>query len=211
MSTAFPAPTLPARTRAAVLLLGLSLLVSCTPSGASDDSGVVGSPAGATASHVGASTPAAELRAAAALGRLVGRLPGPRRKVVLKQVTDVVDAWWEAAYLLPDPPPAKGVAAFPGFTEGARARAGADRLLMTSARVRDSSLTPLLRRLRLDLLAVNGRARSVTARFDLRVRVAGAAAGARPRRLQLRGRLFLTHRPSGWKVFGYDVSQGWLR
>lgn len=211
MSTPFPTPALRARTRAVVVLVALALMTSCTPTGDAAEQGVLGAPAGATASHVGASTPVAELRTTAALGRLVGRLPGPRRRTVLRQVTAVVDGWWEAAYLAPDEETRPGRASFPGFTGGARSRAGADRTLMTNARLEGASLTPLMRKVHLDVLAVGGRARSVTARFELRVRVAPAGSGARARRLQLRGRLFLTHRPAGWRVFGYDVSRGWLR
>ena len=63
-----------------------------------------------------------------------------------------------------------------------------------------------MRKARLDLLAVNKRARSVTARFDLRLRV----PSERNRRLRVRGRVFLTQKGEGWQVFGYDVSKGWL-
>ena len=122
----------------------------------------------------------------------------------------MIDRWWEAAYLSGDWPRADVASAFPGFTEGALSRAGADRELMTNADLRSSSITPLMRKVHLDLLAVNKRARSVTARFDLRVRITATKTGTRPRRLQIRGRLFLTHQPGGWKVFGYDVSKGWL-
>ncbi len=76
------------------------------------------------------------------------------------------------------------------------------------------SVTPLMRKARLDLLAVDRRVRSVTARFDLRMRVAlagdDAAGSPRTRRLQVRGRVFLTRQPAGWRVFGYDVTKGWL-
>jgi hypothetical protein len=86
---------------------------------------------------------------------------------------------------------------------------------MSNADIGDrvTSVTPLMRKARLDLLAVDRRVRSVTARFDLRMRVALAGASgqaARTRRLQVRGRLFLTRQPAGWRVFGYDVTKGWL-
>jgi hypothetical protein len=81
---------------------------------------------------------------------------------------------------------------------------------MTNVRLKGSAVTPLMRKVRLDLLAVDKRARSVTARFDLRLRVTETSPNAGPKRLQLRGRLFLTRGHGGWKVFGYDVSKGWL-
>ena len=216
MTTSLPGRTTHARARAWVLALCLVLLVSCSLSDGSDSDGnnseaTTQAGPGATASHVGATTPPAELRTTAALGRLVGRLPGPRRIAVRKQVTAVIDRWWETAYLSTDEPAgADGASAFPGFTEGARVRARADRELMTNSLLGATSITPLMRKVRLDLLAVNKRARAVTARFDLRLRVTGTQGHAGPRRLQLRGRLFLTRGPRGWKVFGYDVSKGWL-
>ena len=108
--------------------------------------------------------------------------------------------------------PAPTSAAFPGFTPGATRRATYDRDLMSNADIGDrvESVTPLMRKARLDLLAVDRRARSVTARFDLRMRVALTGERAASRRLQVRGRVFLTRQPAGWRVFGYDVTKGWL-
>ena len=59
-------------------------------------------------------------------------------------------------------------------------------------------------------MSVDRRARSVTARFDLRMRVALSGQSAGSRRLQVRGRVFLTRQPAGWRIFGYDVTKGWL-
>ena len=149
------------------------------------------------------------------IGTVVGRLPGPRRKAVRLQVTDVLDRWWDAAYV-GGAYPRTDFRRYPGFTPGAARRATYDRDLMSNADIgeRVTSVTPLMRKARLDLLAVDRRARSVTARFDLRMRVtlAGTDAGqpARTRRLQVRGRVFLTRQPAGWRVFGYDVTKGWL-
>lgn len=210
MSSSFPGPILQARAQTSALVLCLALLVCGALSGCSGTEATPQSSPGATASHVGVAEPVATLRTTAAIGRLVGRLPGPRRKAVRKQVTAVIDRWWEAAYLSSEGTDTVVASAFPGFTEGARVRARADRDLMTSAALKGSAVAPLMRKVHLDLLAVNKRARSVTARFDLRLRVTGTDAAAGPRRLQLRGRLFLTHQPEGWRVFGYDVSKGWL-
>ncbi|MCW2835079.1 MAG: hypothetical protein JWN68_3032 [Nocardioides sp.] len=211
MTTSLPGRTAQARARASALVLCLALFASCSLSGRGDTESTTDGGPGATASHVGATTPTAELRTTTALGRLVGRLPGPRRIAVRKQVTTVIDRWWEAAYLSTDSSAGADVAAaFPGFTEGARVRAKADRELMTNSRLEAAAITPLMRKVHLDLLAVNKRVRSVTARFDLRLRVTGTEADAGAKRLQLRGRLFLTRGPGGWKVFGYDVSKGWL-
>ncbi len=146
-----------------------------------------------------------ELATTAEVGRIVGRLPGPRRKSVRKQVTRVVDRWWEASYLGAGSETDLATA-FPGFTIGASTRARFDRKLMTNTALGADSIMPLMRKVRLDLLAVRQRVRSVTARFDFRVRTTGDRSG----RLRVRGRLFLTRRAAGWRIFGYDVSKGWL-
>lgn len=209
MRTPFPGRPLRVRGLVGTLMLSLALVLSGSVlSGCSSDPSGPSRSAGATASHVGITAPStgpSELATSADIGRIVGRLPGARRKAVRKEVTAVIDRWWEAAYLS-GTAPADVAAAFPGFTRGARKRASFDRELMTNADLEADSLTPLMRKVRLDLLAVDKRARSVTARFDLRVRATGERAG----RLQVRGRLFLTRKNEGWQVFGYDVSKGWL-
>lgn len=193
-----------------ILMLGLALVLSSTAlSGCSPDAATEPSrTAGATASHVGVASPEAgptEVATSAEIGRIVGRLPGTRRKAVRKEVTAVIDRWWEAAYLSGPGLRSDLSRAFPGFTPGARKRATFDRALMSNVDLDSTTITPLMRKVRLDLLAVNKRVRSVTARFDLRLR-----PSERTRRLQVRGRLFLTRKAAGWQVFGYDVSKGWL-
>jgi hypothetical protein len=207
MPTAFPGRPLRARGLAGTLLLSLALVTTAALSGCSGETRAPegAATADATASHVGVATPP-ELATKAEIGRIVGRLPGTRRKAVRKQVTTVIDRWWEAAYLSDTAPSADVSKAFPGFTVGARKRATFDREMMTNADFDAASIIPLMRKVRLDLLAVNKRVRSVTARFDLRVR----ATGSRNGRLRVRGRLFLTRKNEGWQVFGYDVSKGWL-
>lgn len=210
MHTAFPGRPLRARGSAGTLMLCLALvfsgvfLAACS----NDTSTPTSSPTTSdpTASHAGGAATPPELSTTAEVGRIVGRLPGARRKAVRKEVTAVIDRWWEAAYLPGAGETTDVSAAFPGFTAGARRRATFDRALMTNADLRADSITPLMRKVRLDLLAVDRRARSVTARFDLRVR----ATGEQNRRLQVRGRLFLTRKAERWRVFGYDVSKGWL-
>lgn len=216
MRTSFPGTTLHVRAQVSAWALCLALPLSAGLSGCGPRESGEHFSAPASASQVGATTPT--LRTSVAVGRLVGRLPVERRRSVRRQVGVVVDRWWEAAYLSGGEASAAPDSAFPGFTDGARSRAREDRDLMTLTDVGSGSVTPLMRKVHLDLLSVGGHARSVTARFDLRLRVNGipadtkntAGASTRSRRLQIRGRLFLTHGAAGWKVFGYDVSKGWL-
>jgi hypothetical protein len=211
-----PAPV----TLTVTVLVGL-LAVALGASGCSADRPVHRA---ATVSHDTAATTAASgpapVTTQAAVATVVGRLPGVRRKAVRRQVTAVLDRWWDTAYVEGDYP-RTDFGSFPGFTPGASRRARFDRDLTSNADIgaRVDSVTPLMRKARLDVLAVGRRARSVTARFDLRMRVVlfdeGAGEGSaeqatRTRRLQARGRVFLTHRPAGWRIFGYDVTKGWL-
>ncbi|KRF30366.1 hypothetical protein [Nocardioides sp. Soil805] len=200
MSTPFRSPVC-----AAVLALVL-VTGGCSDDGATDRP-TSGTTETATTTSVSGPAP---LTTRAEVATVVGRLPGTRRKAVRQEVTAVLDRWWDTAYV-GGAYPRDDFGSFPGFTPGATRRATYDRDLMSNADIgeRVVSVTPLMRKARLDLLAVNQRARSVTARFDLRMRVDLAEEGA-PSRLQVRGRVFLTRQPAGWRVFGYDVTKGWL-
>jgi hypothetical protein len=138
--------------------------------------------------------------------RVFGRLPDARRKVVRRQVGEVVDRWWDAAYLGGAYPRSSFPSAFPGFTRGAEKRARADKALLTnlSHGPRIDSVTPRHRRVTLDILATGKQARSVTAHFVLRFETAGEKTGT----TVVRGRLFLTRKRGHWRIFGYDVAKG---
>lgn len=138
--------------------------------------------------------------------RVHGRLPAARRKAVRTQVGRVVDRWWDAAYLGGAYPRRAFPSAFPGFTAAAERRARADKALLTNQATgaRIDSVTPRKRTVSLDVLATGGRARAVTARFVLAFDTTGRTA----RTTTVRGRLFLTRKRSGWRVFGYDVAKG---
>lgn len=201
MSTPFRSPVC-----AAVLAL---VLVS---GGCSDDGATSGPTSGTTETATTTSVMGpAPLATRAEVGTVLGRLPGQRRKQVRQDVTEVLDRWWDAAYV-GGTYPRTDFRRYPGFTPGAARRATYDRDLMSNADIgeRVVSVTPLMRKVRLDLLAVDRRVRSVTARFDLRMRVDLADEGTASRRLQVRGRVFLTRAPAGWRIFGYDVTKGWL-
>lgn len=138
--------------------------------------------------------------------RVFGRLPDARRKAVRRDVGSVIDRWWEASYLGGTYPRTAFPDAFPGFTRGAERLARTDKALLTNQTggPRIASVTPRRRSVSIDIMAVGGHARSVTARFVLRFETTGAKQGT----TTVRGRLFLTRHTGPWRVFGYDVAKG---
>lgn len=138
--------------------------------------------------------------------QVFGRLPEPGRKAVRRQVGQVVDRWWDAAYLGGTYPRSSFPSAFPGFTASAEKRARADKALMTNQTKGPhvDSVTARHRRVSLDILATGRRARTVTAHVVLRFDTEGAKAGT----TVVRGRLFLTHKRGAWRIFGYDIAKG---
>lgn len=199
MSRPFPGPRVVAGLCLALLIAFVASACSAGPEPAPR---TVPAPAETPAASLTASTARTEAR----LGQVHGRLPQKRRRAVRRQVADVVVGWWEAAYLGGTYPRKSFPAAFPGFTKGAEARARGDKRVMSNLGIgaRVDSVEPLRRGITLDVVAVGGRPRSVTARFVLRFRTTGDRAGV----TVVRGRLFLTRGRSGWRVFGYDVSRG---
>lgn len=138
--------------------------------------------------------------------RVYGRLPEARRKAVRRQVGDVVDRWWDAAYLGGTYPRSSFPSAFPGFTAGAEKRARADKALLTNQTLGPhvDAVTARRSQVSLDILATDRRARTVTAHVVLRFDTEGDRSGT----TVLRGRLFLTHKRGAWRIFGYDVAKG---
>lgn len=139
------------------------------------------------------------------LGKVYGRVPRTQRARLKSEVGALVDAWWEAAYLDGDYPRGSFRKPFKGFTPGAQAKARRDKLLTTNRDVSEAitGVTPRRRALTLDVLAVDGTPRTVTARFKLRF----DTDGARARKVTVRGRLFLTRRTGSWRIFGYDIAK----
>lgn len=192
-----PGGTTPAGLVLALVMLG-ALLVGCS----SDDSGTREAPdaTAAPTGRSGSSAVATDIRVA----NVRGNLSGPRRQNLVRVVGRVVDRWIDRGYL--GQPPRRDVSgAFADFTPGLRARAMRDRALLSNAGLRDvEAVTADRRRVRLDVLAPNGRAVGVTARVDLVLHLEGAESG----RERVGGALYLSPLERGWKIFGYDLSRG---
>lgn len=139
------------------------------------------------------------------IGRVVGRLPKQTQRRVSRQVTPVVQRWFNAAYVGGDYPRKNFRDAFPGFTPGARAQARRDIRLMSNVDVGDriSGVTPKVSELWLDVLAVRKHAVAVTARFHLAFKTQGDLE----RRVGVHGRVLLTRAKPGWRIFAYHVAK----
>lgn len=139
-------------------------------------------------------------------GEMVGRLPARARRATLRGVRGTVDAWVDAAYVAGPWPRGDFSEAFPGFTPGARQRAYGDARLLSNAGIgaRVDGVRATQRRVVVDVLARGGRAEAATARVTLAFRTTGEVRRA----FRVRGRLFLTRTPGGWRVFGYDLTKG---
>lgn len=149
--------------------------------------------------------PTLNVRPVTSSGRLVGRLSRKDRRQVEGSISGAAVRWLEAAYLGGNYPRRNFRNSFGVFTRSARAAARADLDRMTNARIgnRVTAVTPTRLRVRVDLLAVGGRAVSGTAHVDTRFRTDGRA----DRAYRVAGRLMMTRQDHQWRVFAYDVAR----
>ena len=185
------------------LVLALAVtLAACSgdPSEPSADPGD-GDPAASGA------TDASAVATNAMLGKVRGQLPQGKRSKVREQVAHAVDAWFDAAYVGGDYPRNDFSDSWPGFTTGAKADAQDDKMLMSNfasgaGHLRGRGHHP--QGLRRRACRPGPRASGATARFVLKFRTDGDVQ----RKVEVRGRLFLTPGAEGWRIFGYDVAKG---
>lgn len=139
-------------------------------------------------------------------GKITGKLTPESRQNLSQQVGAVVDGWTEAAYLGGDYPRRDFSDAWPGFTAGAKQEAHGDRALMSNEDIGEKidGVTPHKSLVRLDVLAVKKHPVGITAHVFLGF----GTTGDLEKEVRVKGRLFLTHTDSGWKVFGYDMTKG---
>lgn len=142
-------------------------------------------------------------------GKVTGTLPPHAREQVIATVGDLVDGWTEAAYLGGDYPRQDFSDAWPGFTPGAAQEAHGDRALTSNEDIgtRIDGVEPHKSTVRVDVLAVKQQPVGITAHVYLGF----ATTGDLEREVRVKGRLFLTPTPQGWKVFAFDLTKGAAR
>jgi hypothetical protein len=161
------------------------------------------SPTASATQNTESPSAAPEVRVTAKVGEVNGRIPPKTSEATAQEIGQLVDDWFEAAYLGGRYPRAR-FRDFPAFTPGAAERAGADAALMTNKAIGRQVRTVAARQkaVTVDLLARNDRAVAATARFTLRFDTTGVYA----KQVTVKGRLFLTRNEKRqWRVFGYDV------
>jgi hypothetical protein len=195
--------TPPRALRAAMVATCLALSLSAC---SGDSSEPPGEPSDDAAGPSEATDAPAPLETTATLGKVTGKLPKGKRSKVRKQVARAVDAWFDAAYVAGDYPRNDFAASWPGFTTGAKVDAKADKALMSNQDIgaQIDVVEATARKVSVDVLAVRGHAAGATARVVLKFRTDGDVR----RKVEVRGRLFLTPTPDGWRIFGYDVTKG---
>lgn len=138
-------------------------------------------------------------------GQVVGRLPKHRTDAVVERVGDVVDGWIDAGFAGQEWP-REISGAYVDFTDRARQQARREAEVTSAAGFsQDVESVEVTRRVvRVDVVAHDREPAGATAR----VRLVLETTGEMERTVRVRGRLFLTPTGDGWKVFGYDLTQG---
>jgi hypothetical protein len=188
-----------------LLVLALAVTLAACSGDSSDPSAGPGEPATSQGDEA-TDAPAPPVETEAAMGRVTGQLPQEKRSKVRDQVAHAVDAWFDAAYVGGDYPRDDFADAWPGFTTGAQAEAQGDKALMSNQDIGAdiAGVEATARKVTVDVLAVKGKPSGATARFVLKFRTDGDVQ----RKVEVRGRLFLTPEADGWHIFGYDVTKG---
>lgn len=188
-----------------ILAAALALAVALAALGCSADDAEPPRPDAAPSQSLVEPGPALAVEPVATPGQVVGRLARKDRRRVVQAVSGVAVRWLEDAYLAGRYPRRQFRNSFGVFTRSARAAARSDLGRMTNARIgtRIEGVTPTRVRVRVDLLAVDGRAVSGTARVDTRFRTEGRLDSV----FRVTGRLMMTREERRWKVFAYDVGR----
>ena len=132
------------------------------------------------------------------------KLDDVHRERLKASITAVVDPYFDEAFL-GEFPRSDFAPAFAAFTPGAAEDAQRDLALLSNASIADQieGATATKRRVRADVLAVDGHPRGATAHFVLEF----STEGQLEQSLRVRGDLYLAKDKGEWRVFGYDVEQ----
>jgi hypothetical protein len=150
----------------------------------------------------------------AKVGKVTGKLGKKQTRRVVRRVSRIVNSWTNKAYLKGDYPRKWTTfrKSFPHFTAGARKLARGRRGVMSNADI-GRDITRVMgdrRRVRVDILAVKGKARAVTAH----VVVVFKTKGEFRRTVRVRGDVVLipskpnAPKKTKWRVFGFDMAKG---
>ena len=191
--------TLPRARPALVSGVVLAVLAGAVGCDSGDDIG--GDDKGSSATH-GSDVP--EVATVTTLQNVGKRLDAVHRERVKLRVGEVIDPWFDDAFLGEFPRDGYD-AAFAGFTKGAAADAQRDLDLLSNAGIADQieSATATKRRVRVDVFAYQGHPKGATAHFVLDFTTKGDLEES----MRVRGDLYLAKDRGEWKIFGYDVDQ----
>lgn len=194
-------------------LVGGALVLVAGLSSCSGDESVLNETAPtSTTSAPAQEPPVTPLVTTTSIDRVDGRLAREPRARLRTRVASALDTWIDGAYG-GSYPRDDFSGAFDSFTQRAARRAERDEDLLSNASVglEVDDVRAVRRRIRLEVLAVEGAAVAVTARVDLAFELSGEIT----RRDAIVGQLYLTFdRPRagsgdapGWRVFGYDLNR----
>jgi hypothetical protein len=184
------------------VLAALALALAAGLAGCDSGDDLGGDEPGSPASH-GSDVP--DVVTVTTLEKVGRTLDAEHRTRVKAAVTDVIDPWFDAAFLGTFPR-TDWSPAFASFTRDAAGDAESRDLdLLTNAGISSQieSATATRRRVRLNVFAEGGHPRGATAHFVLEFKTAGDLETS----LRLRGDLYLSKVKGDWKIFGYDVDQ----
>ncbi len=193
--------------RAGAAALAVALLVPLSGCSGDDDKG---EPSGGdTTSSSGSKPSEPQVRTESKVGAVVGRLPATGKQKARRDIADLIDVWWQRAYV-GDFPRTKVGDAFVGFTAPAQRRARGDQNLLSNVAIgrRLTGVEAVNRRVVVDLLSVNRQPVAATARVTLLMQLTGKGLDRRDR---ISGRLLLTRKKGQWRVFGYDLRREMMK
>jgi hypothetical protein len=150
-----------------------------------------------------------QVRTASKVGAVVGRLPATGKQKARRDITDLIDVWWQRAYV-GDFPRTKVGDAFVGFTAAAQRQARSDKNLLSNVAIgqRLTGVEAVNSRVVVDLLAVSRQPVAATARVSLLMQLTGKGLDRRDR---ISGRVLLTKKKGHWRVFGYDLRREMIK